>query len=92
MDNFAFTHHITVTTKTTTTTKLLGRSEDDLENELKTVKAISRNSDMNCGSITQMNKDKKLQHRRQQRDGEGRRCMDNSHLTQTKNWWIMKSN
>jgi len=45
MDNFAFTHHITITTKT----NLLSRSEDDLENELKIVKAISKDSDMNCG-------------------------------------------
>jgi hypothetical protein len=51
MDKFAFTHYITITTKTTTT-KLLGRSEDDLENELKIVKAISKDTDMNCGLET----------------------------------------
>jgi hypothetical protein len=51
MDNFAFTHHITITIKTTRT-KLLGRSEDDLENELKIVKAISKGNDMNCGLET----------------------------------------
>jgi hypothetical protein len=47
-DNFAFTYHITITTKTRIT-KLPGRSEDNLENELETVKAISKDIDMNCG-------------------------------------------
>ena len=42
--------------------------------------------------ITHRNKTNKGQHRRQQTDGEGRGCMDNSHVTQMKNWWIMKSN
>jgi hypothetical protein len=38
--------------------------------------------------ITERNKTNKWHHSREDKDGKGKECTDNSHVTLMKNWWI----